>query len=306
MMGIIDLHIHSKSCSDGAMTIKEIFAEAVRRGLRVMSTTDHDSIDCQEEARALAEDLGIGYIVGLELNVSFSRPDYRDGKPIPLDFLAYDYDIHNPQLVHKLRALREHRQHRAERILENLNREFAQDAIACFTQDDMEAIEASVDGAFGRPHIADYMVKKGVVSNRQEAFDRYLVKCNVPKMPVSLTEASELIHGAGGKMVLAHGNDPNGTSLVSLTHSLDEQLAIIRDSMLDHLDGIECWHSRHDKETIETYIAFARAEDLLITGGSDCHQRPVLMGSLDIPEEVVEPFGFHLNASSRRDEHELF
>jgi len=298
---VIDLHIHTRSCSDGAMTLEEVFAEAVRRGLRVMSITDHDSIDCQEEARALAEELDIGYIVGLELNVSFSRPDYRGGKPVSLDFLAYDYDTRNPRLVQKLQALREHRQRRAERILENLNREFSEEGLSSFTPEDMEAIEESVDGAFGRPHIANYMVKKRVVSSRQEAFDRYLVKCNEPKMPVSLTEASELIHGAGGKMVLAHGNDPNGTSLVSLTTSLDEQFMIIRESMLEHLDGIECWHSRHDEETTTAYIAFARAEGLLITGGSDCHQQPVLMGSLNIPEEVVEPFGLRLNEPLRRD-----
>lgn len=297
----IDLHIHTRSCSDGAMTLEEVFAEAVRKGLRVMSITDHDSIDCQDEARALAEELDIGYIVGLELNVSFSRPDYRNGKPVSLDFLAYDYDTHNPRLVQKLQALREHRQFRAERILENLNREFREEGLPLFTPQDMEAIEESVDGAFGRPHIANYMVKKNVVSCRQEAFDRYLVKCNEPKMPVSLSEASELIHGAGGKMVLAHGNDPNGTSLVSLTTSVDEQLTIVRESMLEYLDGIECWHSRHDNETTESYIAFARAEGLLITGGSDCHQQPVLMGSLDIPAEVVEPFGFRLKEPLRRD-----
>ncbi len=288
---MIDLHIHSSSCSDGNMTLDEIFAEASRRGIRVLSITDHDSVDCQEAAMLLAEEFDLEYITGLELNVSFSHPRYRKGKPAPLDFLAYDFDVHDSRLRKKLRELREHRRGRAERILENLNRELVDEGLPPFDHHDMEAIEAGVDGAFGRPHIADYMVRKGVVTNRQEAFDRYLVKCNEPKMPVTLEEASDLVHGAGGRIVLAHGNDPNGTSLVSFTGSLLEQQEIIRERMLDLIDGVECWHSRHDEETRRSYADFARAHGLIITGGSDCHQNPVVMGTLNIPEEVLEPFG---------------
>jgi len=287
----IDLHIHSASCSDGGMTLDQIFAEAVRRRIRVLSITDHDSVDCQSMAMLLADEFELDYITGLELNVSFSHPGYRNGKPVSLDFLAYDFDIHNARLLEKLDALREHRRLRAERILENLNRELVQEGLSPFDRDDMEAIEASVDGAFGRPHIADYMVKQGVVPGRQEAFDRYLVKCNEPKMPVSLEEASSLVREAGGKIVLAHANDPNGTSLVALTGSLDEQQEIIRERMLPLIDGVECWHSRHDEATIRSYLAFARETGLIVTGGSDCHQRPVLMGTLEIPNEVLEPFG---------------
>jgi hypothetical protein len=287
----IDLHIHSASCSDGAMTLDEIFAEAARRGIHVLSVTDHDSIDCQSMAMLLAEEFGVDCIAGLELNVSFSHPGYRNGKPVSLDFLAYDFDIHNPRLLEKLDALREHRRLRAERILENLNRELVKEGLEPFDQHDMEAIEESVDGSFGRPHIADYMVKQGVVPGRQEAFDRYLVKCNEPKMPVSLEEASSLVRGAGGKLVLAHANDPNGTSLITFTDSLDEQQEIIRERMKPLVDGVECWHTRHDEETTRSYLAFARKEGLMVTGGSDCHQRPVVMGTLDIPDEVLRPFG---------------
>jgi hypothetical protein len=93
--------------------------------------------------------------------------------------------------------------------------------------------------------------------------------------------------------MLAHPNDPNGTSLVSLTPSLDEQQEIIKESMLPHIDGIECWHSRQDRNTVSSYLAFAREMGLMVTGGSDCHQQPLLMGTLDVPPYVAEQFGFH-------------
>jgi len=287
----IDLHIHSH-CSDGQMTLEEIFEEANRKNIELISITDHDSIDCQEPAKTLADQYGIYYLYGLELNVSYSHPEYRDSKPVPLDFLAYQYDIHYPPLTKKLKELREFRIKRAEQILEKINQEFAKENLEAFTHKDLEAIQDSVDGAFGRPHIAEHMVKKGIVSGKQEAFDRYLVKCNVPKMPLSLSEASGLVRGAGGKLMLAHPNHPRGTSLNSLTPSLDEQQKIIKETMLPYIDGIECWHSRHDPITTESYLAFARKLALMVTGGSDCHQRPVLLGSVDVPSYVAEQFGF--------------
>jgi predicted metal-dependent phosphoesterase TrpH len=139
------------------------------------------------------------------------------------------------------------------------------------------------------------MVNKGIVATLQEAFDRYLVQCDVPKMPLSLQEASELIRGAGGKLILAHPNDPNGTSLAALTSSVEEQVQIIHEAMMAYIDGIECWHSRHDTETAAAYATFARRMGLIFSGGSDCHQQPVLMGEVDIPDYVGEQFlqGLH-------------
>jgi predicted metal-dependent phosphoesterase TrpH len=224
------------------------------------------------------------------MNVTFSHPDYRGGRPVSLDVLGYQFDIHYPSLVEKLEALRAYRKQRAEQILENLNRELVKEGLAEFTAADFDAIQALVDGALGRPHIAEYMIQKGIVATKQEAFDRYLVQCDVAKMPVGLKEASELIRVAGGRIMLAHPNDPNGTSLISLTPSLKGQLQIVQDQMLAYIDGIECWHPRHDRETTEAYQAFAREMGLMVSGGSDCHQDPVLMGAVDVPAYVGGQF----------------
>ncbi len=289
----IDLHIHCKDCSDGKMSLPEIFEEAHRRAVEVISITDHDSIDCQESAEVLASRFGMHYISGVELNIAFSHPQYRESKPVSLDMLGYQYDIHNPALTKKLQELRDYRKKRAGQILEKINLELAKNHIELFTQKDLEAIEETVDGSFGRPHIANYMVEKGIVRNRQAAFDQYLIKCNVPKMPVSLEEASELIRGAGGKLMFAHPNNPKGTSLVTLTKSIKEQHRIIKEKMLPYLDGIECWHSIHDRVTTSAYLHFAKQEGLMVTGGSDCHQQPVIIGTVNVPSYVAEQFGIN-------------
>jgi len=282
----IDLHIHTRTGSDGALSIEEVFQEAKRRDMDFMSITDHDSIDCQERAIALAEEYGINYITGVELNITFPYDD----RSISLDFLGYQYDISNRELKSKLELMREHRERRARQILEKLNVEFEKENIERFTEEDLRNIQDSVDGAFGRPHIANYLVEKRIVSSHQEAFDKYLVKCDVPKFPLSLAEASELVRNAGGILVHAHPSDPKGTSLVSITPDLDKQTDVIEKYMLEYIDGIECWHSGHNMKTTSAYVEFARKRRLLMTGGSDCHQKPVIMGTLDIPDYVAEQF----------------
>jgi predicted metal-dependent phosphoesterase TrpH len=282
----IDLHIHTKTGSDGAMTIEEVFGEAKKRKIDFLSITDHDNISQQEQAIGLAAAHKIRYITGVELNVALPY----DKKSLSLDFLAYGYDYNNPALNAKLQLMKEHREKRARQIIDNLNAEFKKENRPLFTGEDLQNIEETVDGILGRPHIADYLIKKKIVADRQEAFDKYLVKCDVPKYPLLLVEAAEIVRGAGGKIVLAHPNDPNGTSLASVTKNLSEQMKIISDLMRGYIDGIECWHSRNNKAATAYYIEFCRNHSLIMTGGSDCHQKPVIMGTVDVPERVAGQF----------------
>jgi len=287
---IIDLHIHSKSCSDGNLTVEELVKEAKIRNIGLISITDHDSIGCQGKAMALARKNGIRYISGVELNVTFSHPRYHAGKSISLDFLGYQFDINDKGLKNKLQKIGKYREERAAKILDKINAEFEKEGIENLTKNDLRKMRESVDGVFGRPHIADYLVRKGIVRTNQEAFDKYLVKCNVPKYPLYIEEASRLVRDAGGIIVLAHPNDPHGISLVKLTKSLNEQTEIIEESILEYIDGVECWHSRNDAITTNHYIKFAKKHGLIMTGGSDCHQKPVLMGTVKVPEYVAKQF----------------
>jgi len=285
----IDLHIHS-SASDGRFNVQKIFREAKNRSINFLAITDHDSISCQTEAMATAKTQDIRYVTGVELNVTFSHPKYHGDKPVSLDFLGYQFDPADRTFNSKLETMAMYRQERASKILENLNSEFKKESIGALTKDDLRQIEESADGVLGRPHIADYLVKKNIVKTRQEAFDKYLVKCDVPKYPLYLEEATKLVNNAGGKLVLAHPNDPHGTSLAALTKSLDEQTTIIKEEMFPYIDGVECWHSRNTTETTSHYVAFAKANGLMMTGGSDCHQKPVVMGTVQVPEWVAKQF----------------
>ncbi len=280
----IDLHIHTKTGSDGNLSVEEVFGEAKNSEIGLISITDHDSIECQEKAISLAREHDITYVTGVELNVAFESPG---GKSISLDFLGYRFDHNDRELKAKLQIIRDHRENRAWQILQNLNCEFEKEGIEPFTEDDLQKIQLSVDGSFGRPHIADYLIEKEIVETRQDAFDRYLVECDVPKYPLPLAEAARLVRAAGGILVLAHPNDPNGTSLAKILPDLNEQTRIIEDQMMAYIDGVECWHSRHDSETANHYVSFAEKHGLIMTGGSDCHQKPIMMGTVSIPDSVA-------------------
>lgn len=288
---MIDLHIHS-CCSDGSLTVEELIVEAKIRNIELMSITDHDSISCQEKAIILAKKNGIRYIPGVELNITFSPPEPYRNKSISLDLLGYKFDIEAKVLKRKLQQIGRYREERAAKILNKINAEFKREGIKELTKDDSKRIRDTVDGVLGRPHIANYLVKQGIVKTKQEAFDKYLVKCNVSKYPLYIKEASKLIRDAEGIVVLAHPNDPHGTSLIKLTKSLDKQVEIIQESILKYIDGVECWHSRNDALTTNHYVKFAKKHNLIMTGGSDCHQKPILMGTVKIPEYVSEQFDF--------------
>ncbi len=288
---MIDLHIHSR-CSDGRFTVRELFLEARARNVRLMSITDHDSVECQGEAVTIGREEGLQYVPGVELNTTFLPPNPYRTELISLDILGYQFDIEDKALKHELQRMSEYRDERAAKILERMNAVLAKEGKKELTKDDFARIKISADGVLGRPHIANCLVSQGIVENRQEAFDKYLAGCNVPKYPLHLEAASRLVRDAKGIAVLAHPNDPHGTSLAKLTASLEKQTEVITESILAHIDGIECWHSRNDVLTTGHYVRFAEKHNLLKTGGSDCHQMPILMGTVQVPEYVSNQFNF--------------
>jgi len=285
----IDLHIHSNA-SDGVLTVQEIVKEAKIRNIGCMSITNHDSIKDQDIAVKVAKDAEIKYITGVELNVTFSGPNYQNGKKSNLDFLGYQFDLRNIALKNRIETLAKYRKDRVVKIFNNLNSMLLKKKGYVLSDEELHKIQLSTEGAIGRPHIADYLVKKGIVNNRQEAFENYLVEGNSPKYPLSIEEASKLIRNAGGKLILAHPNDPQGTSLATLTRNLQEQTHIIKEEILPYIDGVECWHSRNTIKTTSHYIEFAKNNGLIMTGGSDCHQKPIIMGTVDMPEWAIDQF----------------
>lgn len=247
---MIELHCHT-TASDGTLSPGELVELAAARGITVLAITDHDSTDAIEEGSRLCRERGITFIPAIELSASYQ------GRP--MDLLGYGINPGHPALKAALAQMRERRRARLGAILERLR------AAGVDLAED-EVTELAAGGVVGRPHVAQALVRRGVVSTVAEAFERYLARGRpgyVPKESFSPAEAIELIQEAGGIACLAH---PRYLKLDDEAFSamLDELTAV-------GLCGIEVYYSQHSPEDVERFERLAARRGLLVTGGSDFH-----------------------------------
>jgi predicted metal-dependent phosphoesterase TrpH len=261
----IDLHIHT-SASDGLLSPEEVVKIAKECRLSAISITDHDAIGGFVEAKEKASELGIELVSGVELSVAHKGDDFH--------LLAYLIDYENPEFQKKINSFRDERFVRGEKMVEKLN-ELGID----LRLDTVKAIAG--DGSVGRPHLADALLKEEFVHTYDEAFARYLgyhAPAYVAKKYLAPQEAIDLIHLVRGVAVFAHP----GTS---------RSQHAIYDFVEMGLDGIEAYHSQHDRNMTTHYINLAKKLGLIYTGGSDCHGRrkgKVLIGTVKVPYRCLE------------------
>ena len=248
---VIDLHTHT-SYSDGTDTPAQLINKALAAGISIIGLTDHDSISGWQEATDALR-TGISLVPGAE--ISCQTPD-----GISVHILGLLFDSNNSELMNTLEKTRENRHGRMGKIIARIN-----EAGIDITMDDV--LEQLSDGAtLGRPHLADALVKKGIVASRDEAFTQMLhnnSKYYVSHYSPTPEAAIKLIKAAGGVSVIAHPM----ASHRGRTISLETFGSIIQAG----LDGIEVDHRDHSPEEKSQLIKLANESNLVMTGASDYH-----------------------------------
>jgi predicted metal-dependent phosphoesterase TrpH len=247
----IDLHTHS-TYSDGTDKPSELINKALAAGITIIGLTDHDSVSgWQEATKALRS--GISLVPGAEISCQTT-----DG--ISVHILGLLFDANNTELMNTLEKTRENRHGRMEKIIARIN-----EAGIDITMNDV--LEQLSDGAtLGRPHLADALVKKGVVTSRDEAFTQMLhnnSKYYVSHYSPTPEAAIALIKAAGGVSVIAHPMASHRGRTISL-----ETFGSLIDS---GLDGIEVDHRDHSPDEKKQLISLASESNLVMTGASDYH-----------------------------------
>ncbi len=247
----IDLHTHS-TYSDGTDKPSELINKALAAGISIIGLTDHDSVSgWQEATKALRS--GISLVPGAEISCQTT-----DG--ISVHILGLLFDANNTELMNTLEKTRENRHGRMEKIIARIN-----EAGIDITMNDV--LEQLSDGAtLGRPHLADALVKKGVVTSRDEAFTQMLhnnSKYYVSHYSPTPEAAIALIKAAGGVSVIAHPMASHRGRTISL-----ETFGSLIDS---GLDGIEVDHRDHSPDEKKQLISLASESNLVMTGASDYH-----------------------------------
>jgi predicted metal-dependent phosphoesterase TrpH len=247
----IDLHTHS-TYSDGTDKPSELINKALAAGITVIGLTDHDSISGWQEATASLRP-GISLVPGAEISCQTT-----DG--ISVHILGLLFDSSNSELMNTLEKTRENRHGRMEKIIARIN-----EAGIDITMNDVLA-QLSDGATLGRPHLADALVKKGVVESRDEAFTQMLhnnSKYYVSHYSPTPEDAIALIKAAGGVSVIAHPMASHRGRTISL-----ETFGSLIDS---GLDGIEVDHRDHSPDEKKQLIALASGSNLVMTGASDYH-----------------------------------
>ncbi|MBQ0958531.1 PHP domain-containing protein [Ideonella sp. 4Y11] len=246
-----DLHCHSVH-SDGSLPPDELARLAHAGGVQLWSLTDHDELAGQHAARAAAQALGIAYVCGVEVSVSFL------GETVHV--LGLDVDPDHPELNAGLARLRAGREQRARDMGESLAR---------------VGIHGAYEGArryagnpdlVSRTHFARFLVEHGHCASVHEVFQRYLkegLPGFVPHRWAALGEAMQWIRDAGGLPVLAHP--------ARYRFSPTEEWALFHEFVGHGGVGVEVTCGAHFPEEAQRYAATAQEFGLLASRGSDFH-----------------------------------
>jgi len=250
-MTIYDLHCHS-TASDGVLTPRELVQRAFDKGVHVLALTDHDELSGQAEAGAVAREVGMQLINGVEISVTWGS--------VTLHIVGLNVDPLDPVLLHGLARNRGGRTERARRI----GAELARLGIAGA----FEGASALAENKelISRTHFARFLVERGVCKNLKSVFKKYLVKGKpgyVSHEWASLSDALTWIHAAGGVAVLAHpGRYQIGR----------EKMRLLLSEFKYHGGaGIEVVTGSHTADQVPLYADLAVEFDLMASIGSDFH-----------------------------------
>lgn len=267
---VCDLHCHSK-ISDGSMGIDEIIAIARRRGLSALAITDHDAVAGATRACIVGKRLGLEVIHGVEM----STYDYKRNRQVHI--LGYMCDSPD-RLEGACLKMANARRAAAKQMITKVLRYYP-------IVPETITRHAAGSTTVYHQHIMHALMEAGYTDEFYgEAFQKLFSHdggyAYVPIEYPDVREIIDLIHSAGGLVVLAH---PYVYDSLELMEELaNEEL----------LDGIEVWHPSCDEQKIATLKDFAESHRLLMTGGTDFHGlytsplRPI--GSCGAPENTVK------------------
>ena len=248
---MIDLHTHT-NCSDGTDSPAQLVNKALAEGISVLAITDHDTTSGWQPAQeALRSNLSL--VLGAE--ISCLTPD-----GISVHMLGLLFDGSDTEMQSMLENTRDGRIPRAIKMIDLLR----SDGIN-ISMEDVESVKP-VGATLGRPHIADALVKNGVVSSRDEAFTDLLnnnSKYYVAHLAPTPEEAIATIRKAGGVAVIAHPFASHRGQILSTKEFLPLKLA--------GLNAIEVNHRDHNNDERIALANIAHELDLVITGASDYH-----------------------------------
>ncbi|NBT55277.1 MAG: PHP domain-containing protein [Betaproteobacteria bacterium] len=246
-----DLHCHSV-VSDGTLTPEALAERAKAQGVELWALTDHDEVGGQHRAAAAAHAIGLHYLTGVEISVTFV------GQTVHIVGLGFDPD--NAALKAGLTLTRGGRNQRAMEMSDGLARVGIKGAYEGATQ------YAGNPELVSRTHFARFLVETGVCRDTNEVFRKYLIEGKpgyVPHRWASLKDAVGWITDAGGAAIIAHP--------ARYKFSANEEFALFSEFKSHGGLGVEVVTGSHTTAEYLTYADMAIEFGLAASRGSDFH-----------------------------------
>jgi predicted metal-dependent phosphoesterase TrpH len=246
-----DLHCHSTT-SDGTLTPEELAARAAANGVDLWALTDHDEVGGQQRAMDAARALGIRYLTGVEISVTFAD--------VTVHIVGLGFDHTDPRMMEGLADTRDGRGPRAIEMGAQLAK---------------AGIPGAYEGALkyvgnprliSRTHFARFLVDTGVCRDTSEVFRKYLTEGKpgyVPHRWARLGNAVNWITQSGGVAVIAHPARYKFTP--------NEEYALFSEFRQHGGQGVEVVTGSHTAAEALRYADMAREFGLAASRGSDFH-----------------------------------
>jgi 3',5'-nucleoside bisphosphate phosphatase len=246
-----DLHCHSV-ISDGTLTPEELALRAQKNGVELWSLTDHDEIGGQHRAIAAARAVGLPFLTGTEISVSFA------GKTVHIVGLGFDPD--SDILRQGLANTRGGRDQRAQEMADQLAHVGIRGAYEGALK------HAGNPDLISRTHFARFLVETGVCQDTHEVFRRFLTEGKpgfVPHRWATLKDAVQWIVQSQGVAVIAHPG--------RYGFSANEEFALFSEFKSHGGQAVEVVTGSHTSAEYVTYAEMATEFDLMASRGSDFH-----------------------------------
>ena len=264
---MIDLHVHSSN-SDGYYTVKEILEMAQEKGINTISFCDHNVLGAYEKLKNMdVEKYYDGKIItGIEFSFVYDNKVFH--------MLGYNFDVDK---LNKSQYIDRRTEEDLIKEEEN-NLEFFKSVcqkMGIKLSPDLKIVKSSepandiIKSDMQKHKENDPIVDEILGKDRKKSF--WLGHVTNPNSPFYIdytkglpnaVEIANEIHNAGGIVVLPH---------VFEYRSIDNIQFLNEMYKLNILDGIECVHTKHNKEQTQYLIDFCKEHDLVMSGGSDFH-----------------------------------
>ncbi|MCX7161556.1 MAG: 3',5'-nucleoside bisphosphate phosphatase [Betaproteobacteria bacterium] len=267
-----DLHCHS-TVSDGLLTPAEVVRRAHGNGVELLALTDHDELGGLDEARATADEIGLRFVDGVEVSISW-------GDDQTVHIVGLGVDPADPALRQGLQQVRSGRDARAGRMAAEL---------------DKVGIHGAYQGALrhagnpalvSRSHFARYIAEQGHARDVKSVFDYWLAKGKpgyVEHAWATLGDALNWIIGAGGIAVIAH------PGRYRMSKAERQELFIAFKDLGGR--GIEVLSGPAKDEEVREFSRIAREFGFLASRASDFHgpgESWMDLGKLpDLPDDMT-------------------